>query len=480
MIENDLIELITLDKDGNPQFSKIEKLIDRMRLTHDSNLPFVVWEYGLEALIPLVSKKDANTILSNGIEWLNFLGTEKGLDLGMQMIGVKTYRLKFSDERWTRFEIESELGKDNELLSKVVGISRLSSAKRERLIRIFHDYNVPSLKWSSGTSYSHSFYSSSSGINNYKNSGVKVSLGSPEFKERPIGKYFNRFDSVDKINNYTEHRFYNRPAQASEVNEIQSRSRLYLRESLNHIHGKVSILSGGIVEIADNKITISPAKFYIDGAIVHAPVTVLDVTNVTIRSFVSISINKTEVTEKEDPSLSEQDTESESFGLGGATRIKTSISYAITAGNKSYAICEFENGSILSSQTSIDSQNIRVGLNSQFKTLEEAFLVAKQFTSSTILIESSFQVLSPEILQNLSNVSVKFLENSKLTLNKNLKFLNCENIRFIDCNITNPNSGRFNISSVNSKSINFINCRSSGIKFRNFKNIILTNTTLWR
>lgn len=489
MIQEDLIQLAILDKNNKPHFIDIENLIDRKRLTHDVNLPYIVWEYGLEALIPLVPKMATKKILENGIQWLKYIGTDEGMVKGLNLVGVKTYSLDYEpDPNWMNFQLSFNPLKDDgtindNLIKKVVGICKLSISRREKLVRIFHDYNVPTLKWSCGTTYNQAILSDRSGIKNYNDTGIKLSINEPIFMERPIGIYHNRFEKVDNIENYVAHRFYPRPAQAAELNEIQSRFSYELNSFSSTQFSEGQLISGGNISLTDKHIVFASSIYFLNGRVVTIPDSIVERLPNGVY-FLSLDFLEIEVTEKEDPRLKDPDTETDNFGQPGATRLKQSYEYRLTLEEPKGIVLnklriEYDKSYLLWHMNCYKDSKITVGKNADFERINDAIFYLKNRKHGSIDIISRFIDILPPIFENIINLKINIQSDLVLNLSEKLEFKNCHNISF---------SGEGTISGLDSteiigttsQNIQFKNLAISGPKKDSFKNIHTHNLNFRR
>lgn len=125
----------------------------------DDWLYWLVWEYGLEELLPYLS--DPRTVLTDGLQWQRIRGTPGSLVMAHGWLGLSS---SVSEEpgdtrHWFEYQIDPGAIPDPVPLAKLVGLSRLSAPVGTRLSRVFHGYDMRRARfdecaWSDGSIYS--------------------------------------------------------------------------------------------------------------------------------------------------------------------------------------------------------------------------------------------------------------------------------------------------------------------------------------
>lgn len=142
----------------------------------DNLLPYLVWEYGLENLLPYLS--DPRLAIQEGVQWQRIHGTPAALKLAMGWLGFNNGEIEAEVPGVHYYEYQIDSGKivPTAELENVKAVAQYSAPLRSRLTRLYHDYDVRRLV------LDHSEYgallSDYSGID--KN-GIKLSFGNQQF-----------------------------------------------------------------------------------------------------------------------------------------------------------------------------------------------------------------------------------------------------------------------------------------------------------
>lgn len=120
---------------------------------------FLVWEYGLEELLPYIA--DPRTILTDGLVWQRLKGTPRSIVIAHDWLGL-TSTVEEEEPRgrhWYEFQIDPGTIPDAEQLRNLVGLARLSAPVGTRLSRVYHGLDLrravyDQTSWSDGTLYS--------------------------------------------------------------------------------------------------------------------------------------------------------------------------------------------------------------------------------------------------------------------------------------------------------------------------------------
>lgn len=108
----------------------------------DSFVPWLVYEYGLEEILPWVT--DPRQAMRSGIQWQRVRGTPESLRLAMSWVGFVAKRIEEEEpgRHYYEFQIEIEgVIIDAGLLDNIIQLSTLSAPIRSRLSRIYNAEN---------------------------------------------------------------------------------------------------------------------------------------------------------------------------------------------------------------------------------------------------------------------------------------------------------------------------------------------------
>lgn len=119
--------------------------IDRIRTAKESPpddwLLWLVWEYGLEGLLPyLNSPRDA---VEKGVLWQSIRGTPESLRLALSWINVDAEIIEGGAGRanWFNYQINPGRVPTDEEIAKIVGLANLSAPVGTRLSRLTYGYD---------------------------------------------------------------------------------------------------------------------------------------------------------------------------------------------------------------------------------------------------------------------------------------------------------------------------------------------------
>ncbi len=134
------------DKSG-----KIEESVDLLRIAKfesipDSFIPWLIYEYGLEEVIPWVT--DEREAIRTGVSWQRIRGTPKALEIALSWIGFVAEKVEPEEIGRHFFEFQMELGAvpTRDLVENISELSKLSAPLRSRLIRMYHGYDIRRFK----------------------------------------------------------------------------------------------------------------------------------------------------------------------------------------------------------------------------------------------------------------------------------------------------------------------------------------------
>ncbi|WDD98378.1 phage tail protein [Thalassomonas actiniarum] len=132
-----------------PEFELALKQIRELKNTpSDELLHWLVWEYGLEAILPYSS--DMRQMLTTGLNWQRIRGTPGALKMALLWLGIVSPDIEHEAPGRHFYEYQIDPGKvpGDEDITRIINLARMSAPVRSRLARIFHDYDVRKLKLS--------------------------------------------------------------------------------------------------------------------------------------------------------------------------------------------------------------------------------------------------------------------------------------------------------------------------------------------
>lgn len=155
----------------------IDKIRTAKEAPPDDWLLFLVWEYGLEQLLPYFS--DLRELIAAGIPWQRIRGTPASLEMALSWIGsagAATENEEPVGRHWFEFQIDpGAVPNGRQEIELVKQLAALSSPTGTHLARIYHGYDVRRMIWSDGGKWDEHLYSDYSGVMDAD--GVKLSFG---------------------------------------------------------------------------------------------------------------------------------------------------------------------------------------------------------------------------------------------------------------------------------------------------------------
>lgn len=125
---------------------------------------FLVWEYGLEELLPYLP--DPRVIIVTGLQWQRLQGTPASLRMALEWLGLNAVIEQEvpTGAHWFEYQIDPGKVPTREEMRNIVGLARLSAPVGTRLSRLFHGYDYRRAiydyaRWDDG-----SLYDANSGI----------------------------------------------------------------------------------------------------------------------------------------------------------------------------------------------------------------------------------------------------------------------------------------------------------------------------
>jgi hypothetical protein len=109
----------------------------------DNFLPFLIWEYGLGEILDFL--ENPREAIKEGIQWQRLRGTEAGLRLALSWIGMED---AYTEEEgpgahFAEFQLDpGSVPKNENSLTGLLTLAKLSIPARSHLSRIFHGYDI--------------------------------------------------------------------------------------------------------------------------------------------------------------------------------------------------------------------------------------------------------------------------------------------------------------------------------------------------
>ena len=103
---------------------------------------FLVWEYGLEELLPYLP--DPRVILVTGLQWQRLQGTPASLKMALGWLGLDNAKIEQEDpysRHWYEYQIDPGKVPTREEIRNIVGLANLSAPVGTRLARLVHGYD---------------------------------------------------------------------------------------------------------------------------------------------------------------------------------------------------------------------------------------------------------------------------------------------------------------------------------------------------
>lgn len=120
---------------------------------------FLVWEYGLEELLPYLP--DPRVVLTTGLQWQRIKGTPASLRIALAWLGLTAVveQETPTGRHWFEYQVDPGRQPTRAELENLVGLARLSAPVGTRLSRVFHGYDLRRAiydytAWSDGSLYS--------------------------------------------------------------------------------------------------------------------------------------------------------------------------------------------------------------------------------------------------------------------------------------------------------------------------------------
>jgi hypothetical protein len=134
---------------------------NRIKTPSDEDLPFLIWEWGLQAVLPYIS--DPRETLRQGRAWQKKRGTLAAGEIARAWVGVIAEHEQAKD-KYYHLHLSEFLTLDE--LEPVIALSRLSQSMRNRLYRLTYKYDVRAAHYADAH-YGDNFYGIDSGARPY-------------------------------------------------------------------------------------------------------------------------------------------------------------------------------------------------------------------------------------------------------------------------------------------------------------------------
>ena len=130
----------------------------------DEAVPFLVWEYGLEPVLPYVP--DLRQALAEGRQWQDERGTDAGILRALNWIDVTPDQIEQhpDDAWWDMFQLALKTPVSREEYERIVALTRLSKEAHADVIRIYSGHDERSFDWNRSDFNGADLYNDWSGI----------------------------------------------------------------------------------------------------------------------------------------------------------------------------------------------------------------------------------------------------------------------------------------------------------------------------
>ncbi|MBD1581271.1 phage tail protein [Pseudoalteromonas sp. S16_S37] len=146
---------------------------------HDAQLMWLVWEYGLESILPY--SQDVRKTLKDGLAWQRIRGTPKSLTTALGWLELNDAQIENTPpgQHYYTYQIEAGTVPGDERLTKVVNLAQLSAPVSSELTRVYHGYDIRKQTLSSqGCGFGHVLSDYSGVMFKHQGKGlVKASFG---------------------------------------------------------------------------------------------------------------------------------------------------------------------------------------------------------------------------------------------------------------------------------------------------------------
>ena len=115
---------------------------------HDKLKPWLVWEYGLGALVSYIDNLD--DVLQEGLTWQRIRGTKESLKMALNWLDFSSAKIEESDSQrhFYRYQIHLQHYANLNDVQKITQLAELSNPCRAKLSRITYQLDIRELKLS--------------------------------------------------------------------------------------------------------------------------------------------------------------------------------------------------------------------------------------------------------------------------------------------------------------------------------------------
>ena len=130
-----------LSQQHAPYDDAISELISLKADPNESLLMWLVWEYGLEAILPYI--QNVRQTLKDGLAWQRIRGTPKSLALALSWLNLNDARIENTGPGRHHYTYQLDLGEvPAGRIGKVVKLAELSPPVSAKLTRLYHGYDI--------------------------------------------------------------------------------------------------------------------------------------------------------------------------------------------------------------------------------------------------------------------------------------------------------------------------------------------------
>ena len=108
----------------------------------DFMLPWLIWEYGLEQLLPYLS--DPRLAIQEGVRWQRIRGTPASLSMALGWLGLADIAIEpeVPGKHFYEYQVDTGQTVPSSRLENVLAVAKFSAPLRSRLSRLYHHYDV--------------------------------------------------------------------------------------------------------------------------------------------------------------------------------------------------------------------------------------------------------------------------------------------------------------------------------------------------
>lgn len=146
-LQQRLQQSVTVSDDIDPGISSLSGFKAE---PHINLLMWLVWEYGLEAILPY--SQDLRETLKQGLVWQRLRGTPKSLDMALNWLNFEDAELELTPpgRHFYRYQLSAGKIPGDKAFKDIHQLLGLSAPVRAKLSRVYHDYDVRELRLSTG------------------------------------------------------------------------------------------------------------------------------------------------------------------------------------------------------------------------------------------------------------------------------------------------------------------------------------------